>query len=230
MAFGNELVKSLKAGVVSRGRAAPSGRIKGRRKKGDAAARDASAAGSLKTASDSNTGHIESWGLLEPVRPILEPVTSMLKPLWNGNVIILIVGLLLYMVFFRTPSTPSMLTHDVGCPGLSLPQRLAAYDEMWRREESELWNWLEDRVGMDGMVFPSLHHRMPESHPGRRSFRVNAADERDLVARLREEKVSDREMDHAIRTTRQRLETLEEMMNKRKAQPVPDDLPLRAEL
>lgn len=230
MAFGNELVKSLKAGVVARGRAATGGRIKGRRRKGGAAAREASTAGSLKIAADSHVGRPESWGLLEPVRPILEPVTSMLKPLWSGNVVILIVGLLLYMMFFRTPSTPSMLSRDVGCPGLSLPQRLAAYDEMWRREESELWNWLEDRVGMDGMVFPSLHHRMPETHAGHRSFRVNAADERELVARLREEKVSDREMDHAIRTTRQRLETLEEMMNKRKAQPVPDDPPLRAEL
>lgn len=229
MAFGNELVKSLKAGVVARGRAAAGGRTKGRRKKGGAAALEASAAGSLKDASDGQTGHPEPWGLLEPVRPILEPVASMLTPLWSGNVVILIVGLLLYMMFFRTP-TPSLLSHDVGCPGLSLPQRLAAYDEMWRREESELWNWLEDRVGMDGMVFPSLHHRMPETHADRRSFRVNAADERDLVARLRDEKISDREMDHAIRTTRQRLETLEEIMNKRRAQPVPGDLPLRTEL
>lgn len=154
----------------------------------------------------------------------------MLKPLWSGNVIILIIGLLLYIIFFRTPSTPSMVSHDVGCPGLSLPQRLAAYDEMWRREESELWNWLEDRVGMDGMVFPSLRHRVPDSHPSRRAFRVNTADEHDLFARLREERVSDREMDHAIRTTRQRLETLEEMMNKRKTQSLPVDLPLPAEL
>lgn len=224
------MVKSLKALVVARGRAASGGRFKGRRKKGGAAAREASTTGSLKIVADGNTRQPESWGLFEPVRPILEPVTSMLKPLWSGNVVILVVGLLLYMMFFRTPSSSSMLSNDIGCPGLSLPQRLAAYDEMWRREESELWNWLEDRVGMDGMVFPSLNHRMPESNAGHRSFRVNAADERDLVARLREEKVSDREMDHAIRTTRQRLETLEEIMNKRKAQPVPDDLPLRAEL
>lgn len=154
----------------------------------------------------------------------------MLKPLWSGNVVILIIGLLLYMVFFRTPSSSSTLSRDAGFSGLSLPQRLAAYDEMWRREESELWNWLEDRVGMDGMVFPTLHHRMPEAHPSRKSSRVNAADERDLVDRLREEKVSEREMDHAIRTTRQRLDILEEIMNKRKVQPNPDDEPVRSEL
>lgn len=219
-------MKALKAGVVPRGRAP---KTKGRRKRGHTAAREASVVGSLKAGADANQGHAESWGPLEPVRSIVEPLISMLKPLWSGNVIILIVGLMLYMMFFRSPSAPSLLSRDAGCPGLSLPQRLAAYDEMWRREESELWNWLEDRAGMDGMVFPSFHNRVPGTHPGR-SSRINAADEREFFARLREEKVSDREMNHAIRTTRQRLESLEEMMNKRRAQPVPGDLPSRAEL
>jgi hypothetical protein len=229
-AFGNDLVKSLKMGVVPRGRTAGGGRGKGRRKKGDPAVRDASEAAGHKTSTDSNSGQAESWGLFEPIRPILEPVTSMLKPLGSGNVVIFVIGLLLYMVFFRTPSASSTLSPHAGLPGLSLPQRLAAYDEMWRREESELWNWLEDRVGMDGMVFPTLHHRAPEAHPSRKSSRVNAADELDLIDRLREEKVSDREMDHAIRTTRQRLDILEEMMNKRRVQPPSDSEPARTEL
>ncbi|KAJ5663342.1 hypothetical protein N7507_004073 [Penicillium longicatenatum] len=226
-AFGNELVKALKVGVVPRGRTAGNGGKKGRRKKGDAGARESSAAASNKLGGDSSGGQSESWGLLEPIRPILEPLTSMLKPLWSGNIAILLVGLLLYLAFFRTPSSPSMIGHHPGHPGLSLPQRLAAYDEMWRREESELWNWLEDRVGMDGMVFPALHHRMPA--PTHKAPRVNAADERDLIDRLREEKVSDREMDHAIRTTRQRLDILEEMMNNRRADRDPQE-PLRSEL
>ncbi|KAJ5933825.1 hypothetical protein N7454_006154 [Penicillium verhagenii] len=226
-AFGNELVKTLKAGVVPRGRTGGGGgRAKGRRKKGDSGAREASAVASHKTGGDSSGGQTESWGLLEPIRPILEPFTSMLKPLWSGNLAIFLVGILIYLAFFRTSSNSS-LGHHAGLPGLSLPQRLAAYDEMWRREESELWNWLEDRVGMDGMVFPALHHRMPE--PTHKAPRVNVADERDLVDRLREEKVSDREMDHAIRTTRQRLDILEEMMNNRRADRVPQE-PLRSEL
>ncbi|KAJ5104767.1 hypothetical protein NUU61_002114 [Penicillium alfredii] len=226
--YGNELVKSLKVGVVPRGRTNGAAKGKGRRKKGDAAARDASAA-SLKAAVDGNAGQAESWGLLESIRPILEPVASMLTPLWSGNIAIFVIGILLYMVFFRSPSPPSTLSHDVGCPGYALPQRLAAYEEMWRREESELWNWLEDRVGMDGMVFPTVH-RSPEPHPSRRSSRVNAADERELASRLREEKVSDREMDHAIRTTRQRLDVLEEIINKRKAQWEVEEEQIRPEL
>lgn len=217
----------MKAGVVPRGRTAGGGRSKGRRKKGDARARESSAAASNKLGGDSSASQSESWGLLEPIRPILEPFTSMLKPLWSGNIAFLLVGLLLYLAFFRTPSNPSIIGHHPAHPGLSLPQRIAAYDEMWRREESELWNWLEDRVGMDGMVFPALHHRMPA--PTHKVPRVNVADERDLIDRLREEKVSDREMDHAIRTTRQRLDILEEMMNNRRVDRDPQE-PLRSEL
>ncbi|CAL5871892.1 uncharacterized protein PFLUO_LOCUS6146 [Penicillium psychrofluorescens] len=229
--FGNELVKALKMGVVPpRGRAA-TGRTKGRRKKGDAAAREASAGTSLKAAGDANAGQAQSWGLLEPVRPILEPFASLFKPLWSGNIAILVIGVLLYMVFFRSPSGSSMLSHDVGCPGHNLPQRLAAYEEMWRREESELWTWLEDRVGMDGMVFPNVAtHRSSGSSSSRRSSRFNSADERELNARLREERVSDREMDHAIRTTRQRLDVLEEMVSKNKERLAVDEETIRPEL
>ncbi|KAJ5619112.1 hypothetical protein N7510_003096 [Penicillium lagena] len=228
--FGNELVKALKMGVVPRGRAAP-GRTKGRRKKGDAAAREASTAASLKAAADANAAQAQSWGLLEPVRSILEPFASLFKPLWSGNIAILVIGVLLYMVFFRSPSGSSMLSHDSGCPGHSLPQRLAAYEEMWRREESELWTWLEDRVGMDGMVFPNVAtHRSSGSPSGRSYSRFNSADERDLTARLREERVSDREMDHAIRTTRQRLDVLEEMISRNKERLVVDEEAIRSEL
>lgn len=228
--FGTELVKALKVGVVPRGRTNGAGKGKGRRKKGDATSNGDAAGASSKAAADTASNKTESWGLFEPVRPLLEPVTSMLKPLWSGNIAILFVGILLYMAFFRSPSTSSRLSHDVDLTELSLPQRLAAYEEMWRREESELWNWLEDRVGMDGMAFPVLHHRAPEAHASRRSSHASPADERDLIARLREEQVSDREMDYAIRTTRERLDILEQMMSNRRADRMPAGEPVRSEL
>ncbi|KAJ5199227.1 hypothetical protein N7491_000216 [Penicillium cf. griseofulvum] len=215
-AFGNDILKALQVGIMPRGRTNGAGRGKGKRKKGDGAGRESTAVASLKVAVDSKAGKQESWGLLEPVRPLLEPFTSILSPLWSSNFAILVIGILFYMAFFRSPSSSSMISHQAGCPGHGLPQRLAAYEEMWRREETELWNWLEDRVGMDGMVFPHVY-RSPEPHPSRRSSGVSMSDERELAERLREEKVSDREMDHALRTTRQRLEVLEEMMDRRKA-------------
>lgn len=226
--FGNELVKALQAGVVPRARANGAGRGKGKRKKGDGAGRESTAAAALKVTVDSNAGKRESWGLFEPVRPILEPFTSILSPLWSSNLAILIIGILFYMAFFRSSPSSSTLSHEVGCPGHGLPQRLAAYEEMWRREETELWSWLEDRVGMDGMVFPNVY-RSPEPHPSRRSSGFSTSDERELAARLRDEKISDHEMDHALRTTRQRLDVLEEMMGKRKAQWEVEE-PIKSEL
>ncbi|KAJ5360268.1 hypothetical protein N7517_009459 [Penicillium concentricum] len=227
-AFGNDILKALQVGVVPRGRSNGAGRGKGKRKKGDGARRESTAAASSKIAMDSKAGKQESWGLFEPVRPLLEPFTSILSPLWSGNFAILIIVILFYMAFFRSSSSSSMASHEAGCPGHGLPQRLAAYEEMWRREETELWNWLEDRVGMDGMVFPNVY-RSPEPHTSRRSYGVSTSDERELAERLREEKVSDREMDHVLRTTRQRLEVLEEMMGKRKAQWKVDE-PVKSEL
>ncbi|KAJ5562437.1 hypothetical protein N7535_003110 [Penicillium sp. DV-2018c] len=224
--FGNDLIKALQAGVVTKGRTNGTGRGKGKRKKGDGSGRESAAAASLKVTVDSNVGKGESWGLFEPVRPLLEPFSSILSPLWSSNVAILVICVLFYLAFFRSSAT-SIHAHDVGCTGHGLPQRLAAYEEMWRREETELWNWLEDRVGMDGMVFPNVYRQEP--HASRRSPGVSASDERELAARLREDKVSNSEMDHAIRTTRQRLDVLEEMMNKRAAQLKVDE-PAKSEL
>ncbi|QQK43124.1 GRAM [Penicillium digitatum] len=214
--FGNEIVKALQIGVVSRGRANGAGRGKDKRKKDEGAGQESPEAATVAVAVDPKVGKEESWGLFEPVRPLLEPFTSILTPLWSSNFALLVIGILFYMAFFRSSPSPSMLSHEVGCPGHGLPQRLAAYEEMWRREETELWNWLEDRVGMDGMVFPNVY-RSPEPYSSRRPSRASASDERELAARLREGKISDREMDHALRTTRERLDVLEEMMVKRKA-------------
>lgn len=167
---------------------------------------------SEKAATASSAGPT-SWGVFEPLHGVLGPVATAAMPLWSTNVAVLVTCILLFMTFFRSPSPPSMLSHDIGCPGYTLPQRLAAYEEMWRREESELWTWLEDRVGMNGMVFPTA-----DTPPGPRTGQIKYRGARELAENLRENKMSDREMDHAIRTTRERLNTLEEMLKKQKAQ------------
>ncbi|KAF5860345.1 GRAM domain containing [Aspergillus alliaceus] len=214
--FGSELLNALRVAVTPRGRAASkaAGKGKGRRKKGDVAAEEAAAA-AVKAASDTSAQQAQNWGPLEPVRGILEPVTSVLKPLWNGNLAVLVVGVLLFLIFFRSPSQPSMLSHEIGCPGYSLPQRLAAYEEMWRREESELWGWLEDRVGMDSLAFPTVN-RPGELRAHERARKVQSG--REYSNKLDNEKMSVREMDYAIRTTRERLDTLEKILVDRKKQ------------
>lgn len=202
------------------------GKGKGKRKKGDLAGQEATPI-AAKTAVDPATGNSDSWGMLEPLHALLEPVTGILKPLLSGNMAFLIIGVLLLIVFFRGPARPTALSHDIGCPGYTLPQRLAAYEEMWRREESELWSWLEDRVGLDGAVFPMVN-KPPPSPLRQKAQQLRG--ERELSEKLSEENMSDREMDAAIRTTRERLDALEEILNKRKVQPIVEEVQSRHEL
>ena len=67
----------------------------------------------------------------------------------------MVIGFLLFIILFnwiRTPSASSRknLTHL----DIPTPQRLAAYEEIWRKEESELWHWLEERVGVQEILYP----------------------------------------------------------------------------
>lgn len=197
--------------MVPRGRGAGKAKGKSRRKKSDLTGTDAGTVGAQGT-SNADAQKPASWGFLEPLHGLLGPVTGALNPILSGNVAVLVIGILLLMIFFRSPSQPSVLSGDIGCPGYTLPQRLAAYEEMWRREESELWGWLEDRVGMDGMAFPTVQ-RPAETRQQKRSRRLQG--EREIVDKLADEKMSVREMDHAIRTTRERLDTLERILTKR---------------
>ncbi|KAL6239631.1 hypothetical protein BDW75DRAFT_197896 [Aspergillus navahoensis] len=216
--FGTDLIAALKTAVAPRGRAAggkSGAKGKGRRKKGDCVSEEATAA-DTKSVVDASAKKAESWGVFEPLRGVLGPVAGIFEPLWNGNVAVLVIGVLLLMLFFRQPShPPSVLSPDMGYAGHSMPQRLAAYEEMWRREESELWHWLEDRVGLEGIAIPTVN-RQSDTRTPRGNRRSQS--EREWKASLSEETLSDREMDHAIRSTRERLDTLERILHKRRSQ------------
>lgn len=226
IAFGTDLVQAIKAALAPRARAAKTGgKGKGKRKKGDLAGQDESPA-AAKSAAAPPAGQSQLSGILEPIGALFEPIVGILKPLLSGNAAFVIAGVLVLLIFFRGTGRQTSLSDDIGCPGYTLPQRLAAYEEMWRREESELWSWLEDRVGIDGTVFPVVS-RPPQS-PLRQKVQQLRHD-RDLSAKMSEDKMSDREMDAAIQTTRERLDALEGILNKRKS-PVVEEVQSRHEL
>ncbi len=81
------------------------------------------------------------------------------------------------------------------------PERVAAYEEIWRREESELWEWLEDRVGMDRL----------------REVGKMPIEAQTMQGRLKDERMDEREMDAAIRVTEERLRVLKASVEKAKA-------------
>ena len=78
-------------------------------------------------------------------------------------------------------------------------ERMIAYEEVWRREESELWEWLEERGGKGGVGGaggvggggPAVEREVPPVDGGR-------------------------EMDVAIKVTEEKLRALKGAVEKRK--------------
>ncbi|CAK7199743.1 hypothetical protein SEUCBS139899_002426 [Sporothrix eucalyptigena] len=162
------------------------------------------------------------WGLLEPVHGILGPVVDIIKPLLTGNVMYgLLVGLLVASWFgFGFNGNNSGGSGVVLRRGSSYPDRLAAYDEMWRREESELWDWLEDRVGLDRLMdtHAGSHGGSGsgggDSHHGQQP-RKRVVEPRTVEEKMREERMDDREIREAIKVTEEKLQVLKQVVDKR---------------
>lgn len=123
-----------------------------------------------------------------------------MKPLLSGNMVYgLLVGLLVAAWFSFGYSRGSGGGKDIGF-FVNTPERIAAYEEMWRREESELWSWLEERVGMD---------RVHMNNPG-------SDQAKSIEEKLRGEKLSEREMETAIKVTEEKLQALKHVVEKQK--------------
>ena len=141
------------------------------------------------------------WGPLEPVRQIFEPLTSMIR-ISPSQLVIFFLSVLLAYNWFSSPRKSS----TVGFLGYSSPERIAAYEEIWRREESALWDWLEDRVGVEDVYKSPLG--------GRKQQQVLGA--KKAGRKLDDEHMSDRQMDEQIRTTEEKLAQLKEAVERRK--------------
>lgn len=144
------------------------------------------------------------WGVLEPVHQILDPVISIIRPFITSQVIIAVLFVLLAYSWFVQPRGSG-----VGFPGYSSPERIAAYEEIWRREESTLWDWLEDRIGVDGVSMPPLS--------GPQADRQTILRAKGMGKQLEDERMSDREMDQQIRTTEEKLQALKDAVGRKKA-------------
>ena len=146
----------------------------------------------------------KTWGMLEPIRGLLEPLGDILKPLLTGNVMYgLLVGLLV-TTWFGVGLTPSKTVPSIGQDmGMYRPYRMAAYEEMWRREDGELWEWLEERVGLDRL------------NSDRLSPRQRAVEPRTVEEKLKVARMDEREVEEAIRITEEKLQILKGVMGKK---------------
>lgn len=207
LAFGTDLVKALKAGVAPATRpVGPKTGAKGK-KRNRANATSPEAAPKPKVSIDTEKDQAAKWGILAPLYGPLNPVVSVLQPLFSGNIALGVIILLLCTLWLRSPSQPHAGSLGARYPISSLPERHVAYEELWQREESELWNWLEERVGLDGSAFPVTN----KAYAGARN-----PEEKEFTARLRDEKMTRREVEDALRITQQRLQTLQHVVERQK--------------
>jgi hypothetical protein len=201
MDYARDITIALKAAVSSRrGTAVPSsGKSKKKVRKGR---ESKSLTKTTDGASDSKPA-AEDWGLFEPVHGILGPILDIVKPLLTGNMMYgLLVGLLVASWFRFGFSGRGGAGRDLGLGYFGTPERVAAYEEIWRREESELWEWLEDRVGMDKL----------------RDVGKMPVEAQNMEERLKNERMEERELDNAIRVTEEKLNVLKKTVEKRKAE------------
>ncbi|PMD46663.1 hypothetical protein L207DRAFT_507559 [Hyaloscypha variabilis F] len=199
--YSKDIVAALKAAVSSRRGTATITPGKGK-KKGRKGRESKSISKQTDGASDSKPT-TSNWGLFEPVHSLLEPLVDIVGPLLTGNILYgLLVGLLVASWFGFGFSGKGSGNRDLGMGYFGTPERVAAYEEVWRREESELWEWLEDRVGMDRLRDVS---KMP-------------IEARSIQDKLKEERMNEREMDAAIRVTEEKLRVLKASVEKSKAE------------
>ncbi|OAQ86712.1 GRAM domain-containing protein [Purpureocillium lilacinum] len=199
-----DLFAALKAAASSRPRAGtgPNGPARAKRKLKRSKAlqlTDGSVEGKMETKRAAK----QDWGLFEPVRGLVEPCADLVQPVLTGNVMYgLLVGLLVAM-WFGFGSSPRKNVSPYGPEvGFYSASRLAAYEELWRREDSELWEWLDERVGLD-----RLHSDGPVTR--KRHFEPRTVEEK-----LREERIDEREVEEAIRVTEEKLRVLREVVGK----------------
>lgn len=216
--YGNDLVKALKSAVSSRPRAATAG-SKGL-KSGKRGRKSGRTAG-VSPKSQATKLEDESWGLLEPFRGTFGPIVSIFKP-FAGTLAVATIVTLLCIIWFRRPGRGSA----AGLGYASYPSHVrlaAAYEEMWQKEESELWSWLEDRVGIERLTLrddltPKGKKASGLPAKAKAKQRQKAlSSSRDVEARLREERMTEREMEDAIRVTQQRLDVLKGVMEKKRS-------------
>lgn len=225
MTYANDLVKALKSGLTSKSRPGTlgsKGKVKGKRRKGDTEVAGISSAESKSSNSHAQTKS-DSWGLFEPLHGALGPVVDIVSPLISANMVIGFLLITLLITWYRGGSRSPSGNH-LGFPGLSSPERIVAYEEIWRGEESDLWNWLEERVGMESLAYPASlkHHDQKALKEEKAQRELSNSKGKGLRAKLADEAMNKREMEHAIQVTEERLNVLKAAIQKNSVAPEKD--------
>lgn len=236
--YGDGLVRVLKAAISGRPRgttnASKVSKITKKKRKGEKKSREETVQETKKKSED--------WGLFEPLRGPLQPATDILRPVLKLEILLVFLTFMVMLLWFRTPRSSGIkLGPYPGYGTLSESQRLVAYDTLWAKEENEFWDWLEARANVDTVLFREQsqyrkNSKVSSSTPGSRDDSASSGEStkqkrqkqrkkvlsqggggaKDVEAKVREERISQREMEDAIKITRERLDVLEGVVERNK--------------
>lgn len=207
--YGDSLVKYVKAAVGRPRGMTGTSKVSKTKKKGKKGRRDKAEQVEEQTKKE------ENWGLLEPLRGTLGPFLDPVKPFVTMQTVVGVLCVMVLWMWIRGPSASQIGPYG----GLQHKSRIVAYEEMWRREESELWNWLERRAGVDAVTLQATAGKTPDQKDEQRRLRKQRQQilkGKEVEARVREEKMGEKEMEEALKVTRERLEVLEGVVEQRK--------------
>ena len=211
--YANDIVAALKSNVSSKARpsTATGKGGKGRRRKKSSSEAVAETTGGKKSAVTTQAKNV-SWGVFEPLRgPVLEPMAELLRPAMTSNAIIGLLVLLLALTWLRSSARPTAAAKEDLYLSRPRPERIAAYEEIWRREESDLWDWLDERISLSTLV--ASKGEQP---------RAGVEDEKHLrlarkafATKVKADRMGRRQVDDAIRVTQQRLDALKAAVDRK---------------
>ncbi|KAF8543113.1 hypothetical protein BDD12DRAFT_727055 [Trichophaea hybrida] len=185
-------------------------RAGGRSGKGKGKRRNAGTGGAGRTAREAGgatsvtpTPSPDSWGFLEPLKPIFGPIVDIFGPLLPANFTVIVVTVLITL-FLSGMIRPA--TNQGEIMRGNIPRYLGAqryWEDGWMGAEEGLWEWLEDRAGIDAI--PSLQQKEGR----RKSFEKKVVKAAGSV-------MKNRQVQEAISVLKERLASLERIVDEKK--------------
>jgi hypothetical protein len=178
------------------------GKGKGKRRNAGTGDVGRTSGGAGGAATTTTTPSPDSWGILEPLKSFFGPIADIFGPLLPANFGVIVVTVLITW-FLSGMIRPAANQGEVMRRGT--PQRWEArryWEDRWMGAEEGLWEWLEDRAGIDSI--PNLQQREGR----RKSFEKKFANAAGSV-------MKDRQVEEAISVMKERLISLERIVEKK---------------
>ncbi|KAF8450120.1 hypothetical protein BGX38DRAFT_508781 [Terfezia claveryi] len=166
-----------------------------------------------------------AWGVLLPLKPVLAPLVEMAPG--GGMGLLIGVGVLLVIIcaftgklpFFgkRTAAGDRSPTGRYPWPGMhgSYPD----WEQSWYAEEQGLWDWLEDRVGLNAANMGGVPRNTQEERRTNAWNKLNKIERNQVLNMIGEVGgIREKEIEEAMKVMEKRLEILRAIVNERKAQ------------